>query len=138
MYEDPLETLPVLLASGVSFLARTSSLDLEEMTGLLIDGIRHPGFALVYILTPCVTYPFLTPQDLRRLLRPLPADHDPRDRAQALRAGFCRDPLYTGIFFRERRPTLEERQRGERERARQEAGIGEGGLPMAGLLERFA
>jgi 2-oxoglutarate ferredoxin oxidoreductase subunit beta len=137
VYEDPLATLPVLLASGVSFLARTSSLHLEEMTALIAEGIRHPGLALIYILSPCVTYPFLTPEELRRRLRPLAPDHDPQDRLRALQAGYCQDPLYTGVFFRERRPMLEERQRGEQERARGEAGVG-AEVSLAGLLERFS
>jgi len=107
--EDALEVLPILLAYDASFVARASSVQIEQMARIITEAIRHPGFAVLHILTPCVTYPVLAWRQLRGRLQPLPEDHRPGDRASALQLACSRDPLYTGIFYRVEKSTLDER-----------------------------
>ncbi|UCF97368.1 MAG: hypothetical protein JSV89_19665 [Spirochaetaceae bacterium] len=107
--EDSLEVLPVLLAYDVSFVARTSSLQTEEMAGIVTEAMGHPGFSVIHILSPCVTYPVLGWKVLRERLAPLPASHSPGDKAAALQLACSRDLIYTGIFYSVQKPTLDAR-----------------------------
>ena len=109
--EDSLDVLPILLAYGISFVARTSSLQTEEMAGIILQAMQHPGFAVVHILSPCVTYPVLAWKTLRQRLAPLPESHSPTDKLAALQLAYSSDPIYTGIFYNLRKPTLEARLR---------------------------
>lgn len=49
---------PVLLAMslGASFVARSFSGDKEQLVPLIEAGLRHRGFALIDVLSPCVTF----------------------------------------------------------------------------------
>jgi 2-oxoglutarate/2-oxoacid ferredoxin oxidoreductase subunit beta len=106
--ESPMDAIPVFVAYGTSFVARGSSLHVAELTDLIKKAITHKGFSIVYILTPCVTYPLMDAKTLKPLLRPLPAEHPAGDRLKAIELGFSRDPLYTGIFYQVEKPTLED------------------------------
>jgi 2-oxoglutarate ferredoxin oxidoreductase subunit beta len=107
--EDALDVLPILIAYDVSFVARTSSLSVEEMQDIISEAIRHPGFAVVYILSPCVTFPVLEQKVLAERLQSLPAGYEPTDKRAALEIAYAQEALYTGIIYRNKKPTLEER-----------------------------
>ena len=49
---------PVLLAMtlGASFVARSFSGDKAQLVPLLQAGLKHPGFAIIDVLSPCVTF----------------------------------------------------------------------------------
>ena len=98
-----------LYAYDASFVARTTSFQIEEMAGIITEAIRHPGFAVVHILSPCVTYPVLSWKGLRERFRPIPEAHPATDKAAALRLAYSAEPLYMGIFYSVRKPTLEAR-----------------------------
>lgn len=53
---SPVEPLHLALAAGASFIARGFAGDPNGLTQLLADGIRHPGFSVIQVLSPCVTY----------------------------------------------------------------------------------
>ena len=109
--EDSLEVLPVLLAYDVSFVARTSSAQIGEMSRIITEAMQHPGFAVVHILSPCVTHPVLEWKRLRERLEPLAQEQPGDDKAAALRLSYNRDPIYTGIFYSIQKPTLDARLR---------------------------
>ena len=46
----------IALAAGASFIARGFSGDPNDLTRLLVEAIQHPGFALVHVLSPCLTF----------------------------------------------------------------------------------
>lgn len=50
---DPCQTAIVL---GASFVARSFSGDKEQLVPLIKAGLRHRGFALIDIISPCVTF----------------------------------------------------------------------------------
>ena len=106
--ESPMDAIPVFVAYGTSFVSRGSSLQVAELTELIKMALVHKGFSVVYILTPCVTYPFMDAKTLKPLLKPLPPDHNAGDRLKAIELGYSHDPLYTGVFYRDERPTLED------------------------------
>ena len=46
----------IALASGASFIARGFAGDPAGITHMLVEAIRHPGFAFVQVLSPCQTF----------------------------------------------------------------------------------
>ncbi len=53
---NPFHPLVVALAAGANFIARASSSDPNNVADLIAQAIRHPGFSLVQVLSPCVTF----------------------------------------------------------------------------------
>ncbi|KPK21264.1 MAG: hypothetical protein AMJ76_03080 [Dehalococcoidia bacterium SM23_28_1] len=46
----------IALAAGATFIARAFSGDPKHMAGVIAQGVRHRGYALVDVLQPCVTF----------------------------------------------------------------------------------
>ncbi len=53
---DPLNPLAVALSAGGTFVARGFAGNMPQLVKLIQTGLQHPGFALIDILQPCVTY----------------------------------------------------------------------------------
>lgn len=54
--EKPVNPLGLAIAEGATFVARGFAGDVEHMTWLFTEAIRHHGFALVDVFQPCVTF----------------------------------------------------------------------------------
>ncbi len=55
-FEPPLNGLLLSLVSGATFIARGFAGNLPHLSELIKKGVTHPGFALVEVLQPCVTF----------------------------------------------------------------------------------
>ncbi len=104
----PVNPLAVAIAAGASFVARTYAGDAAHMLTTLLAAIRHPGFALVDILQPCVTYNHLNTYQYFQSRCYVMTDHNPADKVAAFaRALEWGDRIPLGTFYEEIRPTLE-------------------------------
>ena len=115
---DPmLDMISYSLSTEASFIAQGISYDVQHLSWLLEEGIRHKGFSFISVLSPCVTF---NAPDLFDTLRQnavylqkgepvqLPSSskgeswlHDPGDIGLALRlaqVSLMEEPLL-GIFF---------------------------------------
>lgn len=54
--QQPIDPVLTALSLGATFVARSFSGDKEQLVPLLQAGFRHKGFALVDVLSPCVTF----------------------------------------------------------------------------------
>jgi 2-oxoglutarate ferredoxin oxidoreductase subunit beta len=54
--EKPFNPLAVAIASGATFVARAYAGNLKEMVEIMKAAIHHPGFAVVDILQPCLSF----------------------------------------------------------------------------------
>src|SRR5207302_7035438 len=54
--EHMLNPMALALAAGCGYIARGFSGDPKHLMKLYTDGIRHPGFALIDVFSPCVTF----------------------------------------------------------------------------------
>ena len=54
--QPPIDPVMLALSLGATFVARSFSGDKEQLVPLLKAGARHRGFALVDIISPCVTF----------------------------------------------------------------------------------
>jgi 2-oxoglutarate ferredoxin oxidoreductase subunit beta len=107
---QPLNPLMLALASDISFLARGFAGDVDHLSGLIQAGISHPGFALIDILQPCVSFnhqnTFAWYKE--RVYKVENEGHDPADKAAALvKAQEWGSRIPTGIIYRQARPTFE-------------------------------
>jgi 2-oxoglutarate ferredoxin oxidoreductase subunit beta len=115
--ERPLNPLLMALGYDISFVARTFSGKLKEMIDVLVQALEHPGFSLVQVLSPCVTF-YNTYDHYREIADPLPEDHDPTDRLQAISLAMETKTQYLGVFYRDaERPVYSARFADVRSRA---------------------
>ena len=117
VYDHPLSAIPIFLAYDVSFIARASSVRVKELTGIVKQAISHKGMSIVYILSPCRTFPVLELKSLKSLILQLPDDHPREDKMKAMERAYSSDPIYTGIFYQIQKPTLEDHLQNDFEKA---------------------
>jgi 2-oxoglutarate ferredoxin oxidoreductase subunit beta len=109
--ESPVNPISIAISAGATFIARGFSGDVKMLGELLTNGIRHRGFSLVDVLSPCVTFNHLNTYDwFRKRVYDLQAEgHDAsnvhRAFEKALEFG---DRIPIGLFYRTQRPTYEE------------------------------
>ncbi len=93
----PFHPLVIALAAGANFVARAFSGDPSGTAQILVDAIRHPGFSLIEILSPCVTF---RPEEREWAKQVHPAAvEETGDRAQAARRVLTDDGFNTGILY---------------------------------------
>lgn len=113
-YHNPSSTRPLnpirfLLGTGASFVARGFAGDKEQLASILAQALQHRGFAVMDILQPCVVFnkvnTFKWYKD--RVYDVNKAGHKPGDLTAAFSlAGEWGEKIPTGIFFAEKRNTL--------------------------------
>jgi 2-oxoglutarate/2-oxoacid ferredoxin oxidoreductase subunit beta len=54
--QPPIDPVQMAMALGGTFVARSFSGDKDQLVPLIKAGIRHEGFALIDVLSPCVTF----------------------------------------------------------------------------------
>ncbi|MCY0884297.1 MAG: thiamine pyrophosphate-dependent enzyme [Firmicutes bacterium] len=102
--EAPVRPLSLAVAAGATYVAQGFSAWQPQLVRLLTGALRHPGFALVNVLSPCVTYNRLNTYDWYKAhLTDLDADpaYDPSDRGQALARLLETGELVTGLLYRD-------------------------------------
>ncbi len=106
----PFPPLAVALALGCGFVARGYAGDPEFTADLMLQAIRFPGFALVDILQPCVTFNKKnTYQWYGKVAYKLPPDHDVMDRGKAMTLALeWEDKIPLGVLYRKEKPTFEQ------------------------------
>ena len=110
---DPLNPLALAISQGAGFVARGFVGRQDELVALMQAAIRHPGYALLDILQPCVSFNKVnTFAWYQERVRPLPPEHDSSDPRQGLAAAwqFGDAGIYTGILY-QRRDSVPWRQR---------------------------
>ena len=53
---SPIDPVNMAISMGASFVARSFSGDKDQLVPLIKAGIRHDGFALIDVISPCVTF----------------------------------------------------------------------------------
>ena len=99
MISEPINPLALAIAMDASFVARVFCGDVKKTTEIIKKAIQHPGYALVDIFQPCVTFNKVNTfkwfkentYDLK--------DHDPHDHQQALQRAMEKEKLPLGIFY---------------------------------------
>jgi 2-oxoglutarate ferredoxin oxidoreductase subunit beta len=102
--EHPVRPLTTAVAGGATFVAQGFSSWQPQLARLIQAGIRHPGFALINVISPCVTYNKVNTYDwYKETLTNLENDpsYDPHDRVAALAMLAAKDELVTGLVYQD-------------------------------------
>jgi len=129
--EPPVDPAALAITVGASFVARGFSGNPRQLRQIVLEGLKHKGFAFVQVLSPCVTFHNTFPA-LKQEVNELPPSHNPSDKIAALQAAWSEAPL-TGIFYRIERPTLSESLQSIADEAKKA-----GPHTFEGLLKEFA
>lgn len=83
--EQPVLPTVTAFAGGATFIARGFAGDPKHLTGLIVEGIGHKGYALIDVLQPCVTFNKLNTYEWyqERAYKVEEEGHDPTDREAA-------------------------------------------------------
>jgi 2-oxoglutarate ferredoxin oxidoreductase subunit beta len=54
--DRPVEPLPMAITAGATFVARGYSGELRHLAWIIGQALKHPGYALIDVLQPCVTF----------------------------------------------------------------------------------
>jgi len=54
--DTPIRPLHLMLGYGATFVAQSTPIDIEHLSSMMVQAMKHEGFAFVNILSPCVTY----------------------------------------------------------------------------------
>ncbi len=54
--ESALAPLEMALAAGATFVAQSFSSNLKQLTHVIEEGMKHKGFSLINVFSPCVTF----------------------------------------------------------------------------------
>jgi 2-oxoglutarate/2-oxoacid ferredoxin oxidoreductase subunit beta len=107
--ESPINPLLLTLAYGATYVARGYASQAKQMAELIEGGLRHPGFAFIQVMSPCVTFNKAAGYDFfKEKVLPLPETHSPDDYVSALRLATEVDKYYLGVFYRTIRPEYTE------------------------------
>ncbi len=120
---------------GASFVARGFSVRKEHLRDLIIQGIRHPGFSFIEILSSCSSFN-TTDMNVARIIKSLellPEGRDLGDGVEALRLATDKEKIRIGVFVKNQRPTLGEKFQELQQKAKQKRPA-----DIEDLLQQFA
>ena len=94
---NPIQPVQLSIACGANFVARGFSGDPNGVAKLIVEAIRHPGFSVVQVMSPCVTF---RPEQKGWKSTVHPYGREPTDDpALAMRAALEDDGFGLGIFL---------------------------------------
>ncbi len=107
----PIDGPSLALAAGGTFIARGFSGEVPRLAALIERGMKHDGFALVDILSPCVTHNKKNSYDWYRKhivhVEDIPG-YDPGNKSAAWNALSDSAKLAVGLIYEETKPSFEE------------------------------
>ncbi len=110
--ENPLNAMELAIASGAGFVAQGFSANIKELTEIIEAALKHKGFSLVNIFSPCVTFNKINTYDwFKENLTSLSTieGYDKTNRILAMKTLMEYNGLVTGIIYQdETRPSYEE------------------------------
>jgi 2-oxoglutarate ferredoxin oxidoreductase subunit beta len=106
----PFNPILVSVAMQAGFVARGFAGMIDELSKLIQQAIAHPGFALVDVLQPCVSFNKINTFGwYKERCQPLPEGYDPTDWETAMKTGKeWGDRIPLGVIYRNNRPSFED------------------------------
>ncbi|RED66109.1 2-oxoacid:ferredoxin oxidoreductase subunit beta [Cohnella lupini] len=100
--ETTLSPLEIALSAGATFVAQSFSSDLKQLTMLIEEGLKHKGFSLINVFSPCVTFNKVNTYDWFKEnivnLEQFP-DYDPSNRIAAMTKIMETNGMVTGLIY---------------------------------------
>ncbi len=103
---DPSQMLATAIVHDCTFVARGYAGDIDGLSTLLQRAIDHRGLSLVDVIQPCITWGNHPVSWYKERAVPIPEDHDPTDRNQAIALALeAPDSFPIGVLYE--RPSRE-------------------------------
>lgn len=109
--EMPINPIALAIASEATYISRGFSKEMKHLTKLIVDGVRHEGFALIDVLQPCVTFNRKNTYEWfsKRVYKLEETGYDVTNKQAAfLKSLEWNGRIPIGLFYREIRPTYED------------------------------
>jgi 2-oxoglutarate ferredoxin oxidoreductase subunit beta len=107
--DQPVAPAKLLLGSGLTFLARSTSANPNHLLQMMEAALDHDGFSVVQVHTECVEFNegAFDPANPRKggKFELVPPNHDVTDEAAAYKLAAAPFPGYFGILYKVSRPT---------------------------------
>jgi 2-oxoglutarate ferredoxin oxidoreductase subunit beta len=109
---EPFNPMAVAVALDASFVARSFAGDQDHLRTMIVQAVRHRGYALVDIFQPCVSFNRVNDYGwFREHTYMLEDDHDPTDRQAAFARAMETERMPLGVIYKNPdRRTFEEQQ----------------------------
>ncbi|HQP44933.1 MAG TPA: thiamine pyrophosphate-dependent enzyme, partial [Thermoanaerobaculales bacterium] len=128
---DPCE---LAISTGATWVGRGFSGDVKQTTQLIVDAIKHRGFAFLNVMSPCVTWRGDAQfKALKEIQAYVPDDHDRTQRAEAIKYTRETGVMTTGVLYEVEAPSFDDRL----ESLRRQATAGRSEPTTREILERF-
>ncbi len=111
--EVPISPIELALVSGATFIARGFSGSADQLSDVMCKAIKHKGFSIVDVFSPCVTYNKKNtyPWFRERVYNLQDEGHDTSSFEAAMkRTRTIDDRVPIGVFFETSAPTYEEQE----------------------------
>jgi 2-oxoglutarate ferredoxin oxidoreductase subunit beta len=103
--ETALAPLEIALAAGATFVAQSFSSNLKQLTAIIEEGMKHKGFSLINVFSPCVTFNKINTYDWFKEnivdLDEIP-DYDSSNRVMAMTKLMETGGMLTGIIYQDK------------------------------------
>jgi 2-oxoglutarate/2-oxoacid ferredoxin oxidoreductase subunit beta len=105
---DPINPVAVAVTMGAGLVARGFSGEIDHLADLIVQGARHPGFSLIDVLQPCVSFNKVnTFAWYKERCSKIGPDYDPTDHRAALdKAMEFGDKIPIGVIWKSDRPAF--------------------------------
>ena len=100
--EQAISPMEMALTAGATFVAQSFSTDLKELTAIIEAGMKHKGFSLINVFSPCVTYNKVNTYDwFKENLTKLSSieNYDSSNREVAMQTLMKHRSLVTGLIY---------------------------------------
>jgi 2-oxoglutarate ferredoxin oxidoreductase subunit beta len=105
----PLNPLATLLGAGATFVARGFVGEQKHLTSLIEAAIRHRGFAIIDVISPCVIWNDVYAKAREAVYKLDETRREPRGLTEAFRLATVASGAPIGIFYQTKgKPTLQE------------------------------
>ncbi len=103
--EQAISPMKMALTAGATFVAQSFSTDLKDLTALIEAGIKHDGFSLINVFSPCVTYNKVNTYDWfkENLVKLSDVEgYDSANRELAMQTLMKHNGLVTGLIYQDK------------------------------------
>ena len=102
----PMNAVLFALSNGATFVARGYSARPNELTDLIVQGVKHRGFSFIHVQSPCAEF-FNTYDFYDEHVADLPEDWDRQSLRGAIELALTEEKVHLGLFYEEDRPVFE-------------------------------
>jgi 2-oxoglutarate/2-oxoacid ferredoxin oxidoreductase subunit beta len=107
---EPLNTIDLVLSANPSFVARGFAGKIEQLSELIIQGMKHNGFSYIEVMQMCPTFNKHTPQEWYwdKIYDLAETDYDHTDIWAARKLASQTDQIALGLIYQNNRQTWED------------------------------